>query len=204
MSEIKYGLISQIDAECIEATLNYLMNDFPKEDLNIIEIGVFDGQTARGIRDYVFSKKRGICYHAIDNEKDKPILSPFEACNLVIGNSEDVYNRFENNSQHFIFEDSLHTFPHVVSQFFCYADKVKVGGYMCFHDTGKHLDPLSGWQGVGSKDDQDMCIGGVRRALSKIGLLTNQLPQWKLIFDEADTEDTGGGVVIIKKVSTWD
>ena len=100
--------------------------------------------------------------------------------------------------------DGLHTFPQVISDFFCYADKVKVGGYMCFHDTGKHLDPLSGWQGVGSKDDQDMCIGGVRRALSKIGLLTNQLPQWKLIFDEAYTEDTGGGVVIIKKVSTWD
>lgn len=202
---IKWGLISELDATCIEATLNYICNDFPDDDyIHIIEIGVYNGDSSRAARDFLFNKKRGVCYHAIDNEKDKPVLRPFGACNLIIGNSQDVYNRFENNSQHFIFVDGLHTFPQVISDFFCYADKVKVGGYMCFHDTGKHLDPLSGWQGVGSKDDPDMCLGGVRRALSKIGLLTNQLPQWKLIFDEADTEDTGGGVVIIKKVSTWD
>lgn len=204
MNEIKYGLISKLDAECMEATINYLLHDFPQEDLNIIEIGVFDGQTARGIRDYILSRRRGFCYYAIDNEKDKPILKPFESCNIIIGNSQEVYNIFEDSSQHFIFVDGLHTFPQVVSDFFCYADKVKDGGYMCFHDTGKHLDPLSGWQGVGREKDSDMCLGGVRRALSKIGLLTNQLPQWKLIFDEADTEDTGGGVVILKKISSWE
>lgn len=204
MSEIKYGLISKIDILCIEATLNYLMSDFPNESLNIIEIGVYDGQTSRGIRDYIFSKRRGICYHAIDNEKDKPILRPFEACNLVIGNSSEVYNRFEDNSQHFVFVDGLHTFPQVIADFFCYASKVCPGGYMCFHDTGKHLDPLSGWQGVGSKDDPDMCLGGVRKALRTVGLLNNQLPGWKLIFDEADVEDTGGGVCIFKKIKKWD
>ena len=204
MSEIKYGLISGVDKDCIEAVLNYLMNDFPKEDLHITELGIFDGQSARGISDYVISKNRGVCYHAIDNEKDKPVLRPFVGCNMIIGNSNEVYNRLPDNSQHFIFVDALHTFPAVISDFYCYADKVMVGGYMAFHDTGKHLDPLSGWQGTGDKNDPDFCLGGVRKALDKIGLLNNKLPEWKLIFDEADINDTGGGVVILKRVKQWD
>lgn len=212
MSEIKYGLISNIDQECIEATLNYLMSDFPLVDLHITEIGIYDGQTARGISDYIISKNRGVCYHAIDNEKDKPILRPFEGCNMIIGNSNEVYNRIEDESQHLIFVDGLHTFSAVISDFFCYSSKVKRGGFIAFHDTGKHLDPLSGWQGIGDKNDTDMCLGGVRKALNRIGLLNDRFSNdsrqhetisrfsWQLVFDEADINDTGGGVCIFKKL----
>jgi hypothetical protein len=71
---------------------------------------------------------------------------------------------------------------------------------MLFHDTGKHLDPLSGYQGVGDKNDPDFCIGGVRKALKKIGLLNDTFKGWIKKFEAADPQDTGGGVVVIQKI----
>lgn len=212
MSEIKYGLISNIDQECIEATLNYLMSDFPLVDLRITEIGIYDGQTARGISDYVISKNRGVCYHAIDNEKDKPILRPFEGCNMIIGNSNEVYNRLPDESQHLIFVDGCHCFAHVLGDFFCYATKVKKGGYFCFHDTGKHIKLFKDFQ-HGDKDNPDAYIS-VRKALETVGLLRDiniddiyrdtevngRLSDWKLIFDEADETDEAGGICVFKKL----
>lgn len=202
---IKYGLISRIDSECIEAALNYAMGDFPDDTINTCEVGVYAGLTSKGITDYIKSKNRKVSHIGIDNGRDKELLLHFpQDATLIKGNSSEVYNQLEDNSQHFILIDALHTFPQVIADFYCYQSKVKAGGYICFHDTGKHLDPLSGWQGVGDKNDPDMCLGGVRKALDRIGLLHNKLPEWKLIFDESDVNDTGGGVCVFKKIDKWD
>jgi len=213
MSDIKYGLISKVDAECIEATLNYIMSDFPNEYINVTEVGCYGGDTGKGILEYILLKKRTPLMIGIDNNKDaEPLRYPYDK--FICGNSNEVYNQISNESQHLILIDALHTFPAVVSDFFCYAPKVMVGGYIAFHDTGKHLDPLSGWQGVGDKNDPDMCLGGVRKALYVIGLFggigfqygedrnetSNRLSQWQLIFDEADINDTGGGICVFKKM----
>lgn len=196
---IKYGLISKVDSECIEATLNYIMSDFPNEHINVTEVGCYGGDTGRGICEYVFSKHRIPVITGIDNNRDMEQVR-FKYDNLIVGNSNEVYNQIQDNSQHFILIDGLHTFAGVVSDFFCYAPKVKIGGYITFHDTGKHLDPLAGWQGVGDKNDPDMCLGGVRKALYKIGILNNDKIGWRLIFDESDVNNTGGGVCIFKKL----
>lgn len=204
MSDIKYGLISKIDSECIEATLNYIMSDVPpNKTICTTCIGVFDGDTDRGINEYITRKGYNHTHICIDNEKDKPVLKPFEGCIFIVGNSNEVYNQIPDESQDFIFVDGLHTFAGVVSDFFCYAPKVKVCSYLAFHDTGKHLDPLSGWQGVGDKNDPDFCLGGVRKALEEIGLLDEWIygtPKFKLVFDEADVNDTGGGICIFQKM----
>ena len=196
---IKYGLISKIDGETIESTLDLVCNKFVGEPIHVTEVGIFDGQTARGIRDYLLQRGRIICYTAIDSERDKPVLRPFEACNMIIGNSSEVYNRLEDNSQHFIFIDALHTFPAVVSDFFCFETKVKVGGFIAFHDTGTHIVPTSGWQRVGDIDDPDMCLGGVRKALRRIGLLSGRFPFWELMFDESDPLDEAGMICVFRK-----
>lgn len=207
---IKYGLISQTDGRTLEATIDIIHNH-EKVGINITEIGLFNCGTAMGLVEYATSKGLVVKYTGIDNEKDKPIeLPPW--LNYIKGNSNEVYNQLEDNSQHLIFVDALHTFPAVVADFFCYAPKVKVGGFLAFHDTGKHLDPLSGWQGVGDKNDPDMCLGGVRKALQTIGLLEPFInpnyenveggiyDEWDLIFDEADPNDTGGGICVFKKL----
>lgn len=223
-----YGMISYVDAGVLDKTLDMICERFPGQVINTCEVGVFDGQTSRGIYQYITSRtydemvnppepaiytfNRKCNHTAIDNEKDKLVKPPFPECNFIRGNSNEVYNRLGDGSQHLIFVDGLHTFPAVVSDFFCYAPKVKVGGFIAFHDTGQHLDPLSGWQGVGSKDDPDMCLGGVRKALQTIGLLEPFInpnyenveggiyDEWDLVFDEADPNDTGGGICVFKKL----
>lgn len=189
MSDIKYGLISQTDARTLEKTIDLICYNFPGSVINTCEIGVFDGQSSRGIYEYVTYKQYGAlagtegalmeavnfkCNHtAIDNEKDKPILKPFPECNLIIGNSNEVYNQLKDESQHLIVQDACHCFSCVVSSFYCYADKVKVGGYMAFHDTGKHIAKFKDFQ-HGDKDNPKAYIS-VREALLKIGLLRSTI-----------------------------
>lgn len=206
---IKYGLISDVDSRCLEKTMDLIREEFPKDSLEFTEVGIYSGETGLNMTRYFNSIGMPSWWTGIDNSKDgQEVL--FKPDNFIQGNSNEVYNQLEDESQHLIFIDGLHTFAGVISDFFCYAGKVKKGAYLAFHDTGKHLDPLSGWQGVGDKNDPDFCLGGVRKALKHIGMfsrvdaLNNQIcslnGQWQLIFDEADPNDTGGGICVFKKL----
>lgn len=219
---IKYGLISETDARTLEKTIDLIClheNDFK---INVSEIGLYNCSTSLGLIDYIKSKNFIVDYTGIDNLKDKTtdyIMQNSSIYNqLIIGNSNEVYNQIEDNSQHLIFIDGCHCFAHVVSDFFCYAPKVKAGGYLAFHDTGKHIKPFKDFQ-HGDKDNTDAYIS-VRKALSAIGLLDTygwdkidymineviqdkaaiRQPNWKLIFDEADGTNEAGGVTIFKKL----
>lgn len=205
---IKYGLISEVDAKVIEKTLNRIIMppSMSDEYIYTLEIGIFDGQTSRAINEYVLSQGKKNVHTAIDNNKDKEVLLPFEGCNLMIGNSSEVYNLYPDNMFHFGFIDGNHSFPMVVSDFFCWKDKIKKDGYMAFHDTGRHIKRMTDYQRIGSETDEDMYIS-VRKALNKIGLLNDDkdlskppFPGWQLIYDEADGNDLAGGVCVFKKL----
>lgn len=212
MSNIQYGLISKTDARTLEKTIDLIFQE--TNMINIAEIGLYNCETTKGLQEYCSQRYSRTHYTGIDNLKDKTTDYVMQNASiydqLIIGNSNEVYNQLEDNSQHLIFIDGLHTFAGVVSDFFCYAPKVKGGGYMAFHDTGKHINPLHGWQGVGDKNDPDMCLGGVRKALEKIGLLwdadSNEFidryaEEWELVFDEADPNDEAGGICVFKKLN---
>lgn len=220
MSNIKYGLISETDKSTLEKTIDLICEQFPNEIIHSCEVGLYSGLTSEAICKYIGLEKHRVPFHTgIDNGKDGELLRHFPPFNskLIIGNSSEVYNQLEDNSQHLVFIDGCHTYPAVIADFFCYAPKVKVGGYLAFHDTGKHIDPLHGWQGVGDKNDPDMCLGGVRKALDKIGLLRFKsfwyvpgsvdtsgnecwLGGWELVFDQADPNDEAGGICCFKKL----
>lgn len=210
---IKYGLISETDARALEVIINLIHTEYGDGRTYITEIGCYSGETGNGMRQYVEANGGGAYITGIDNNKDGEALR-FQYDKLIIGNSSEVYNQLEDNSQHLVFIDGCHTFPAVVADFFCYAPKVKVGGYLAFHDTGKHINPLHGWQGVGDKNDPDMCLGGVMKALQSVGLfggieyeygegkveVSNRLSKWELVFDEADPNDEAGGICVFKKL----
>lgn len=197
MSEIKYGLISQTDARTIEKTIDLIRGDNVPHLLNITEVGVYAGETMNGMREYVKSKEWEAYFTGIDNNRDGEKLR-FEYDKLIVGNSNEVYNEIKNESQHLILVDGYHTFPGVVSDFFCYSPKVRVGGFLAFHDTGEHIDQLSGWQGVGDKNDPDMCLGGVRNALRKIGLIGKYM-SFKVNLNEVATALWGEGDIDLYK-----
>ena len=205
---MKWGLISKLDSETLMKTLDMVMKMCPKGMVYTTSIGIFDGDTDRSINQYITNRGRANVHTAIDNNKDKEVLKPFPECNLIIGNSNEVYNQLKDNSQHLIFVDGNHSFPYVISDFFCYADKVKQGGYMAFHDTGSHIREFKDYQGIGNVLDADMYIS-VRKALCKIGLLWEEdsdlfidryAEEWELVFDQADKNDEAGGFCVFKKL----
>ena len=209
---IKYGLISEIDARCLEKTIDLICTEFKSPDdwlINVLELGVYGGATGNGIRKYLHFAGREIMLTGIDNKKDnEEVLYPYD--NLIIGNSDEVAYKIPDESQHLIFVDGCHCFAHVVSDFFCYAPKVKVGGYLCFHDTGKHIKPFKDFQ-HGHKENTDAYIS-VRKALKAIGLIEygvgftfgkqydEKYPGWELVFDEADPNDEAGGICVFCKL----
>lgn len=130
-----------------------------------------------------------------------------------MGNSSEVYNQLEDNSQHLILCDGDHSLIGVISDFFAYADKVKAGGYFAFHDTGRHIKSFKDFQ-HGDRENPDAYIS-VRKALEKIGMFKDAgydlinggvSPRYmgnhgfRLIFDEADPNDEAGGITVFKKL----
>jgi hypothetical protein len=223
MSNIQYGLISRVDSDTIEMVIDLICNDFDDKAINICEIGLYNGRTSSGIYEYVTTKK----YKSKYTHPDQPIFEFNYKCNytgiesfilgekmvffpeegtLINGNSIEMYNRIPDNSQHLIFVDGCHCFAHVVSDFFCYAPKVKTGGFIAFHDTGNHIKPFKDFQ-HGDKDNPDAYIS-VRKALSSIGLLGrheflypyNYRSIWELVFDKADENDEAGGICCFRKL----
>lgn len=213
MSMIKYGLISETDARTIEKTIDLICDEFPNEILHTCEIGVYSGLTSKGIIQYIFNVKKRVTSHTgIDNGKDNQLMTDwFEAATFIKGNSNEVYNQLEDNSQHLIFDDGDHSLIGVISDFFAYADKVKVGGYFAFHDTGRHIKPFKDFQ-HGDKENPHAYIS-VRSALEKIGLFSEYLhyafdtgyplpefTKWQLVFDEADETNEAGGLIVFKRM----
>jgi hypothetical protein len=199
VAEQKYGLINSQDAFFIEETLRDIVSDFKGYlPISITEIGLYNCETSIGIKNFIESLGREVKYTGIDNEKDKPIVAPFDM-NLIIGNSSEVYNQIPKYSQHMIIVDGDHSFPGAICDFFCYADKLKYDGFFVFHDTAPHIGGFKDWQRRGDREDSDMYIS-VRKALDKIGVLKNKLSGWRLIVDACDPNDEAGGVVILKKL----
>ncbi len=208
---IQYGLISRVDSDTMEKTFDLIANEFPDETINYCEIGLYHGATTKGVKEYLDSKALRYNLTGIDNYKDKePLVHLPKKVKLIEGSSIEVYNQLEDNSQHFIMVDGNHSFPYVIADFFCYSQKVKVGGYICFHDAAPQAQ-FKSYQRMGSESDEDMYVA-VRKALRAIGVLNNNpdnihrvftkygYNQWQLIFDEYNKTDEGGGVLIFKKL----
>jgi len=193
-----YGLMPNSDYKTMDKVLDILCGEFVNEVLMTLEIGVHQGNTSRGIRNYIKSKGRLNNHTGIDNQRDFKMESPFTECNFIIGNSMEVAFKIPDKSQHFLFIDGNHSYPMTMVDFLLYSDKIKDGGYIAFHDTGAHIKPCVDFQGIGDMDDPDMWIA-CRKGLEKLGLLKNEFKGWKLILDEWSEELHTGGIVLIQK-----
>jgi len=206
MSDIKYGLISETDARCLEKTIDLICNEWHDEQINICEIGLYNCGTAIGLMNYIWAERildvKHTNYIGIDNCKDKEVENIPEWMTFINGNSNEVYNQIPDESQHLILVDGNHSFPYVVSDYFCYKNKVKIGGYLCFHDTSPQAQGKD-WQRMGSEQDPDMSIS-VLKALKEVGLLNEwkrDPDDWELVLNEFDPNDNAGGIMVFKRIS---
>ena len=204
---VQFGLISKLDSEVLMKTIDILCEDFEigKYAFNVLELGCYSGMTGKFIKKTIENKGRQCFITGVDNNKDGEKLQ-FEYDSMFIGNSSDFYWRIKDEFYHLVFVDADHSYLGVISDFYAYADKVKVGGYLAFHDTGEHIKPFKDFQ-HGDKGNPDAYIS-VRKALDKIGLFHYEnepyemyaYRRWDLVFDEADINDTGGGLCVFKKL----
>lgn len=196
---IQYGLISRVDSDTIEKTFELVFKEFPDDIINYAEVGLYNGRTTSGVNEFLQSKEKQFNLIGIDNFKDKEELVFFPSnAKLIQGSSIEVYNQLPDNSQHLIVIDGNHSFPYVISDYYCYRNKVKVGGYMCFHDASPQTQGKS-YQRMGNESDSDMHIA-VMKAVKEIGLFDNKIEGWERVFHEWDENDEGGGVIIFKRL----
>lgn len=198
-----YGLISSTDAATLKKVIDLICDDFDCETINSVEIGLYAGLTSKYIVDCIKSNGKYNVHTGIDNLKDGEEIKHFpEDAKLVIGNSNEVYNSLKDNSQHLIVIDGNHSFPYVVSDYYCYRYKVKVGGFLCFHDAAPQAQGRD-WQRMGSEQDPDMYIS-VLKALKSVEIWDENcfgVKEWQLAFHEWDENDRCGGFAIFKRLA---
>lgn len=201
-----YGLITERDAHTMNWLLSMVVNTYRgKSAIKTLELGVHNGDTSRGIRDFFLEAKAPHKHIGIDNQRDFAMGSPFPECEFIIGDTMLVSHEVENNSVDFLFIDACHNLPMTIADFVLYKEKVKNRGIVAFHDTGSHIAPFTDYQGQGQKDQPDMYIS-CRKAIRMLGLpllpymKKNTLgDEWLCIIDEADpSRHTGGITAYIK------
>lgn len=198
-TKLKFGWITGRDEQTLLKTLELVIRDFPEGIINTFELGVRKGETSRAIHQFLTDKGRINFHSGIDNQRDVKDGTPFEGCRFIIGNSMDVFNNLQNDSQHFGFIDACHSYPMTMVDFLVYSDKIRVGGYLAMHDCGDHIKYYTDYQGHGSVGDADMYIS-CRKAIKKLGLLDNKFYGWELVFDEYDIKALTGGVAVFKRI----
>lgn len=203
---IKYGLISQADSKTLEMVIDGACKYFSDKTINVLEVGLYGGDTGLGVMNYINSKDRNGFITGIDNNKDGEKLR-YEYSKLIIGNSNEVYNQIEDQSQHIIIIDACHCFTCVISDFYAYASKLKYHGMMLFHDTGKHIKPFTHFQH--GDINNPLAYISVRAALNSVLEADSNFyfgqrrrfgrHDWFIRMDEADTENEAGGFIVIEK-----
>lgn len=196
MKSSRYGIITERDCDTMDAIIDMVCLAFPEGPIKTVELGVHMGHTSRGIHKRVVHLRGRQHEHiGVDNQRDMPIVKPFEGCKLLLGDSVVASSMIDDNSQHFVFVDADHSFDGTIIDFWSYNTKLVVGGYLVFHDTSPYIPAFKDYQS-GPKDNPSSYIS-CRSAVEHLGL--NDSEAWSLVFDEYDSASDTGGIMCFKK-----
>ncbi len=198
-----YGYMHKADVEILEECAQDVCRRFPS-DLSVLEIGIFDGHTARSIDDMIRCEGVTKYEHRVIDKCLEPRgvwEPPFEGCKYLWGDSIDVAPQVPPNLA-FVLVDGCHCLYHVLADFALYAPKVRVGGLMLFHDTNPRTDKeFQPWQYHGDKDRRESYVS-VRMGLKALGLLPLIRSDWRLktICTEFEPQIWWGGLAVYEKL----
>lgn len=187
-----YGLINDHDVAFLNNVLQRVFVTFG-EPVKILEVGIANGYTGRGM--VCFLNKLGVRveYHGIDGESGRPHEGVLpDGGTFHMGDSTEIFESIPDGF-HLVFIDACHCNNHCCLDFLNYGPKVVVGGFVVFHDT----NPSDKWQGLikghwqGHGPNTAAFNIATRQALSKLGLTTGHRTDWKFIDEQANGDGLG-------------
>lgn len=188
-----FGGLTNIDADVIEKAVQLAASIDSDREIIVVEIGTFNGETAKGIKACIEALGKVIQYWGVDNGTLSSLDPPFDGANMIRGDSAEVFDSVPSNI-HFLFIDGCHCGNHVILDTIHYGARVRPNGVMAFHDTGEHCQQTM-------KDPHGPCIpwfsNSVNSAHNKMGFPN---PGWKKVFEGFDRERSIGGTTAYQRV----
>lgn len=195
----QYGYIRNVEASLIESIVDRIKARFG--EVNFLEIGVFGGETAKGIVRKCQAIGVPVKAAGVDFPEWKPVPAPVPDYAFYACDSMDAWRDIKGKFN-FLFIDGCHCVNHSMCDFLNYSPFLVVGGYCLFHDTATHKgratqDAFSADHSYAGKPDSTL---GVRDGLKKVGILQGHRTDWK--FVEEVTSDNGlMGMCLFEKLS---
>ena len=205
MSTIQYGALTPTDIDVLEACMAEVCHDKPT--LWVCEIGVYQGQTARGMRDWCAANGKNIAYWGVEDGSICNPEAPFEMARLVLGKSHLVADSVPDNMD-LVIVDADHGGPQVIMDVMAYAPKVRKGGMMFFHDTAPQVQQTMPERGHPDREADLAACGdstlyrfvhtnSVNLALE---LIHWPFHGWELWREAHDPESKFGGVRVYRRI----
>ncbi len=180
-----FGAMTGLDSDLLIEILSTFCG---KPHLRFLEIGTHAGGTARGVSSWCADNKIGLEYWGVESGAICNPLHPFEGANMVFGDSIKVSHLIRGGID-IAFIDGDHGGNHVILDTLLYGEKVKLTGYMLFHDTSPEIQqtmpeaegPPIPWfhnsvnkahQLMGFPNNEWVLIKGVYEPGAKIGGMT--------------------------------
>lgn len=128
----RYGMMFDEDCDVLDACLTALL---PKPVVRVLEIGTYNGDTARGMKKFLEEHGSSIQYWGIEPGLvlHDACPDPFLGATIIHDKSEESFHLVPNDFD-FIFVDGNHSRNAVILDVFNYSSKVVPGGFMAFHD----------------------------------------------------------------------
>lgn len=194
-----YAFIRPQESALIEETIEKLKVEFG--EVRFLEIGVFGGNTTRGVVKKCQDIGVPIYAAGVDFIEQKPNPVPTPDYEFHATDSMDAFRNIRGEFN-FLFVDGCHCVNHAMCDFLNYSPFVAVGGYCLFHDTAlptgkQEQGDWPQYHGYAGKADSSL---GVRQGLEKLGLLQGHRKDWQFVTELPS--DTGlMGMCLFKKVA---
>ena len=128
----RHGMCFDSDSDVLDAACLEVLKW--KRVVNVLEIGMWKGLTARGMKKFLEEHGGAINYWGIDPGLLEAPECPFEGGHFIRGKSEESFHLFPSGFD-IVFVDGNHSRNGVILDIFNYEEKIAKGGFMIFHDT---------------------------------------------------------------------
>lgn len=174
-----------------------------KQPIFLVELGSAEGRTLTSLAKFILSYTPDFKCVGVDIEQGWSLnTEAFHAnkeglnedqCSMSLMGSQAFLPLLQDESVDFLLIDACHSFKCCTDDFLAGENKVKIGGFVCFHDSDEACQGL---------DQQPHCGQPiqVRQAVKELGLLDNTRPGWTLVHDlTGDKTQEGRGVIIVQR-----